>query len=89
LFDLSMLMPADSWVVLRQDFGNPVTPAQVGAPDNVQNPGLGAILVSVNPFTPGRFNIELDYVKILAIPEPASWLLPATGTMAAVPRRKK
>jgi hypothetical protein len=82
-FDLSSLTPADSWVVLRQSFADPGQPAQVGTPDSVQNPNLGAVLVSVNPSTPGRFNIELDYVRILAVPEPASWILLAAATMAA------
>lgn len=80
-FDISALTPADGWVTLRQDFlTNPLHVTPPATSEQVQNPGLASIQLQFGP--PGRVHLELDYARIVTVPEPALHLVLATGLLA-------
>jgi hypothetical protein len=85
-FDLSPYSPADGWVTLRQGFGAPVAyvPLLPGPMlDMVQNPGLQNIFLFAEPTSAKRLHIELDYIRIRAVPEPQTCGLLLTGIAAS------
>jgi hypothetical protein len=61
------------------------------ADDGVNNPGLRQLQIQSVFGSTGRLNVEIDFVRIVAIPEPASLALVAlaAGVMALVLRRPR
>jgi hypothetical protein len=60
------------------------------ADDGANNPGLRQLQIQSVFGSTGRLNVEIDFVRIVAIPEPASFALVslAAGTMLLVTRRR-
>jgi hypothetical protein len=83
-FDISSLNPADGWVTRRQGFGAPLFVDQPA--DGVQNPGLRGIFFTNANIGTTRFHFELDYLRIVPVPEPHALLMLA-GIAALVPAR--
>jgi hypothetical protein len=55
--------------------------------DGIQNPGLILIGLVRGPGTDTRFHIELDYLSIIPIPEPATIMLLALAACGLCSRR--
>lgn len=55
-----------------------------GADDGINNPGLRQVQIQSVFGSTGRLNIEVDYVQIVAIPEPAAAALLALGAVGCV-----
>lgn len=72
-FDISRYSPADSWITLSRSLNQPdAIPVNEG--DGVLNPGLSSLAVVAGwPGGPGaRFHLELDYLRIVPVPEPGA-----------------
>ncbi|MEQ8847310.1 MAG: hypothetical protein RIC11_06145 [Botrimarina sp.] len=58
-----------------------------GAPDEIINPGLGQLQFQSAFGATDRLHIEIDFGRVVTIPEPASLLLVALSGLAALSRR--
>lgn len=77
-FDISALTPADGWVTLRQSLATPYFMSGFG--DGVPNPDLGAIAITAGNVNADRFHIEMDYLRIVPVPEPSCAMLCLIGS---------
>jgi hypothetical protein len=85
-FDISALTPADDWTVVRQRFDNPVV---TGTNDGVQNPDLELLAIVIPNAPDPHLHLELDYLRIIPIPEPSCLaLLGLAAMLITSPRRR-
>lgn len=61
----------------------------LGSPDGVNNPGLNQIQIQSVFGAAERLNIEVDYLRILTVPEPASAVAWGLGAMVLACRRRR
>jgi hypothetical protein len=90
-FFISGYSPADSWITLRPGLDQPFLVTTPG--DGILNPGLQLLgLVGGSTGATGtRLHIELDYVRIIPVPEPTTLGLFVSGIIAtgvSVPLRR-
>jgi hypothetical protein len=77
-FPISGYTPADSWITLRQGLSQPYLVTSTG--DGILNPDLEALGLVAGGDSPDlRFHLELDYVRIIPVPEPGSLGLMSLG----------